>query len=174
VSDPSNPGPYEPVPVPTFAPQPYPGSWAGAPGSAGQGQPWAAAPPPAAWAPAPRAAGLSVGVAFALAAMLVLGLLVAVVVGALILRSGAGMGSGMGEAYAPYGPVEQSEPVPPDGLLGPDPVLDAYAQQCFDGDLQSCDDLFAESAPLSEYEEYASTCGGRVKGLSVYACTELD
>jgi hypothetical protein len=33
-------------------------------------------------------------------------------------------------------------------------VLDAYAQQCFDGDLQSC--------------------GGRVEGGSVVYCTDLE
>jgi hypothetical protein len=31
----------------------------------------------------------------------------------------------------------------------PDPVLDVYAQSCFLGDLQACDDLMYESAPLS-------------------------
>jgi len=71
------------------------------------------------------------------------------------------------------GPVEQSPPVEP-GALGPDPVLDGYAQSCFDGELQACDDLFYESAPLSEYERYASTCAGRVKPYVVYACTDLD
>jgi hypothetical protein len=63
--------------------------------------------------------------------------------------------------------------VPPQGL-GPDPVLDGYAQQCFAGDFQACDDLFFESPPLSAYEEYASTCGGRVKIYTVPYCTELD
>jgi hypothetical protein len=71
------------------------------------------------------------------------------------------------------GSVERSEPVPP-GDLGPDPVLDGYAQECFDGDLQSCDDLFTESPPLSDYEEYALSCGGRVKAWSVPLCTDLD
>ena len=70
------------------------------------------------------------------------------------------------------GPVEQSEPVPP-GDLGPDPVLNQYAQNCFDGDLQACDDLYYESAPLSEYERYGMTCGGRVKPFTVAVCTDL-
>ena len=118
----------------------------------------------------------------------------AAVVAGLLVRSaaedagraaGEAMGASMedalyGGAYAdPYatggslGAVEQSEPVPP-GVLGPDPVLDGYALQCFEGDLQSCDDLFTESPPLSDYEEYALTCGGRVKPYTMPLCTDLD
>ncbi|WP_448625326.1 hypothetical protein [Geodermatophilus sp. URMC 64] len=73
-------------------------------------------------------------------------------------------------AYPP-GEVEQSDPLPP--APGPDPVLNQYAQGCFDGDLQSCDDLFYESPPLSDYESYAQTCGGRVKEYTVPFCTDL-
>jgi hypothetical protein len=145
--------------------------------------------------PAPAAAPSRVLPAALLAGGIVLGLLLAAVVGALVLRgaaddvgraAGEAMGEAMGEAVygggvtsgyygsgGVLGPVEQSEPVPP-GELGPDPVLDAYAQGCFDGDLQSCDDLFVESPPLSQYEEYATTCGGRVKAWTVPYCTELD
>ena len=79
----------------------------------------------------------------------------------------AGLGGGLG------GPLEEFPPVEPVDL-GPDPVLDAYAQDCFDGDLQACDDLFYQSPPLSEYESYGSTCGGRVKQYAVMACTELE
>ena len=50
---------------------------------------------------------------------------------------------------------------PPDGL-GDDPVLDALAQDCFDGDLQACDDLFLDSPVDSDYETYGNTCGDRV------------
>ena len=136
--------------------------------------------------------GVAFGVAAVAAAVVAVGLVVAAVLGALVLRSGASdLGAGMGRAYGeasnealggalggswgayPPGPVEQTAPVPP-GVLGPDPVLDAYAQECFAGDLQSCDDLYAESVPLSDYEEYAGTCGGRVKELTVPFCTELD
>jgi hypothetical protein len=78
-----------------------------------------------------------------------------------------------GGAYGSLGPVEQSPPVEP-GDLGPDPVLDEYAQECFAGDLQACDDLYYESPPMSAYEEYGSTCGGRVKIYTVPYCTELD
>ena len=80
------------------------------------------------------------------------------------------MGSWYGD---PAGDVEQFPPVAP-GDLGPDAELDAYAQACFAGELQACDDLMYESPPLSEYEEYASTCGGRVKEFAVPACTDLE
>jgi hypothetical protein len=154
------------------------------------GRPVAVPAPPAA-APAPS----RVLPAALLAGGVVLGLLLAAVVGALVLRgaaddvgraAGEAMGASMGEAFSGgvtegyyggsggvLGPVEQSEPVPP-GELGPDPVLDAYAQGCFDGDLQSCDDLFVESPPLSQYEEYATTCGGRVEAWTAPYCTDLD
>ncbi|GAB3191175.1 hypothetical protein GCM10027261_00280 [Geodermatophilus arenarius] len=144
-------------------------------------------------APAPASRVLPAAL---LAGGLALGLVLAAVVGALVLRgaaddAGRAAGEAMGEAvgetlyggvpseYYDYGTgggpgeVEQSEPVPP-GVLGSDPLLDAHAQGCFDGDLQACDDLFAESPPLSEYEEYALTCGGRVKAWSVPLCTDLD
>ena len=100
-----------------------------------------------------------------------------------------GMQDGMGQAmedamsfaeegitageYGPTGPVEQFPAVEP-GVLGPDPVLDAYAGSCFGGDLQACDDLYYEAPPLSDYEEYASTCGGRVKAYQTSSCTDLD
>jgi hypothetical protein len=69
--------------------------------------------------------------------------------------------------------VEEFPAVPP-GDLGPDSVLDEYADACFAGDFQACDDLMYESPPLSEYEEYGATCGGRVKPYSVVTCTELE
>jgi hypothetical protein len=69
--------------------------------------------------------------------------------------------------------VEQHPAVEP-GELGPDPVLNEYAQNCFDGDLQACDNLLYESPPLSDYEAYAWTCGGRVKQYEVPACTYLE
>lgn len=72
-----------------------------------------------------------------------------------------------------YGPAEEFAPVPP-GVLGPDPVLDAYAQSCFADDLRACDDLYFESPPLSDYEEYGASCGGRVKPYAVPTCTDLE
>ena len=159
-----------------------------------------AVPPPA--AESPRRSGTVVLVLVALAGLLVGAVGAGVVMSAVFLSSAREMGeemaAGVGEeivssleesmaesmeafggALMPEmtvgsaGPVEQFPPVEP-GELGPDPVLDAYAQNCFGGDLQACDDLFYESAPMSGYENYGSTCGGRVKQMTVYACTELD
>lgn len=74
---------------------------------------------------------------------------------------------------AAVGAPDRFPPVAPEGL-GPDPVLDGYAQDCFGGELQACDDLMFESPPMSDYEEYAVTCGGRVKSYAVGSCTELE
>ena len=157
---------------------------------------WEVRPP--GWpAPAPDAraaprqdAGSLVLAAVAGAAVLAVGLLVAALLSALLIsfvlanRSddvGRGIAEAMGGS-APqsgplggygYGPPEQHEPVPP-GSLGTDPALNGYAQECFAGTLDACDALYLESTPLSEYERYGSTCGGRVKPLEVYSCTELE
>lgn len=182
--------------------QPWPGAagqdgawWPGAPGVAAPA--WAGAPTATPLAPAAAPARVPAAVAIGVAGVLALGLVLAVLVASLVLRGGAeDLGRGLGEAlgaspdglaaealagiedgdwdaYPPGSTIEQSEPVAPAGL-GSDPALDAYAQECFTGLLQSCDDLYAESPPLSAYEEYATTCGGRVKAMTVYACTELD
>ncbi|MFL6093914.1 MAG: hypothetical protein ACJ71Y_00525, partial [Blastococcus sp.] len=50
--------------------------------------------------------------------------------------------------------------LPPDGL-GDDPVLDRYAQSCYDGDMVACDTLYNESEVDSTYETYGGTCAGR-------------
>ena len=48
----------------------------------------------------------------------------------------------------------------PDGL-GDDQVLNDFAQSCYDGDMQACDDLYDESDVDSPYEAYGLTCAGR-------------
>lgn len=78
-----------------------------------------------------------------------------------------------GGSPAAGGPVAQFEPTAP-GDLGSDPVLDAYADQCFAGDMQACDDLYVDAPPLSPYEQYSWSCGGRVKAYTVSACTDLE
>ena len=42
-----------------------------------------------------------------------------------------------------------------------DPVLDQYAQSCYDGDMTACDTLYNESEVGSDYETYGGTCAGR-------------
>lgn len=49
---------------------------------------------------------------------------------------------------------------PPDGL-GADPVLDGYAQRCYDGDMDACDTLYDDADPGSRYATYGGTCAGR-------------
>jgi hypothetical protein len=47
---------------------------------------------------------------------------------------------------------------PPSG----DAEYDGLAQDCYEGDMQACDDLFLESPSGSDYEDYGNTCGGRL------------
>ena len=55
--------------------------------------------------------------------------------------------------------------------LGADPLLDAYALDCYEGSMVACDDLFLESRAGSSYEDYGDTCAGRQPpGTNVY-CT---
>jgi hypothetical protein len=76
------------------------------------------------------------------------------------LSSAAGgtPGSAGGVAREP-GPLVDPT-LPPDGL-GDDGTLDDLAQDCFDGDMQSCDDLFLQADVDSAYETYGDTCAGR-------------
>lgn len=53
-----------------------------------------------------------------------------------------------------------TEPTAP-GDLGEDDELDALAEECFDGDVAACDQLFFESPAGSDYEAYGDSCGGR-------------
>lgn len=185
--------PPQPMPVPDWAASTP--DWA--PPAAGWTAPrpaWSPAAPPGTGAPAvPARRTWTVPVVLvalvALAAGAVVGasLVTAVFVGSAV-DIGRGLGEGMASAmedssasmqedlawsaYPPIPPEDISNPVAP--VPGPDPVLNAYAQSCFDGDYQACDDLYYESAPLSDYEEYGGTCGGRVKFYNVSSCTELD
>jgi hypothetical protein len=70
------------------------------------------------------------------------------------------------------GPDQQPLSAPPDPVaapaatlaptgLGEDPDLDRLAQQCADGQMNPCDDLYYESSPGSDYEDFADTCAGR-------------
>jgi hypothetical protein len=177
-------------------PQPGPvasGWYPGTPVQPGRGP---AAPPwPGQPVPPPPTGRAALVPALLASAVVAAGLVVAVVLGALVVSASADdLGRAIGEssagavagqlasdegygwsAYPPedLAPVEQSAPVAP-GDLGEDPTLDGYADACFDGDLQSCDDLYSDSEPLSDYEHYALTCGGRVKAFDVYLCADLD
>jgi hypothetical protein len=181
-ADPWQPPPGEaatawmPPPAPSWAPvwQPPP-AFGALPGV-----------PPAASAPTAQRHGPLVLVLVAVAGVLVGAVGGGLLAGVLFVAGAQDIGRGMGEEFTRSmedamgltgewvtGPVEEFAPTEP-GSLGPDPVLDAYAAGCFAGGLQACDDLYYESPPLSPYEEYGATCGGRVKQYAVMSCTELE
>jgi hypothetical protein len=68
--------------------------------------------------------------------------------------------------------IEVPDPERP-GHLGDDPLSDRLADECYDGDPSSCDDLFRESFLGSEYEKYGGTCGERTKRNQPGQCAAL-
>jgi hypothetical protein len=58
---------------------------------------------------------------------------------------------------------------------GTDAGLDILADTCFDGDMQSCDDLYRTSPVGDElsYEAYGATCGGRLVEERPGECVSL-
>ncbi len=65
------------------------------------------------------------------------------------------------------GPIP--EPTEEPTGLGDDATFNGLAQDCYDGDMQSCDDLYDESPASSDYEAYGDTCAGRQpRGTFVY------
>jgi hypothetical protein len=60
-----------------------------------------------------------------------------------------------------------------DATYGSDEELDALWDACDAGDGQACDDLFFESPPFSEYEDFGNTCGGREPEGFVW-CADAD
>src|SRR5690606_8063277 len=67
----------------------------------------------------------------------------------------------------PSGPggVEAGSPEPPpldDPQIDDDPMLETYAEDCYDGDMAACDDLYWSTDIGSDLEEYAISCGGRL------------
>ena len=59
------------------------------------------------------------------------------------------------------------------GDLGNDARFDRLADECFEGDPSSCDDLFRESDIGSDYEKYGSTCGKRTDEGQTGGCAAL-
>jgi len=57
--------------------------------------------------------------------------------------------------------------------LGDEPALDRLAEQCHQGDMSACDDLFYDSDFDSEYEEYGDTCAGRRSGGAWAMCADV-
>lgn len=53
---------------------------------------------------------------------------------------------------------------------GDDPELDALYDNCAGGDGTACDDLYVKSAPGTEYEQFAGTCGNRFEYSDTEPC----
>jgi hypothetical protein len=135
--------------------------------------PWSSSPGP--WWPQPsapsprRALGRTAVVGIAAACVLAVVVLGGVITGAVAL----GRAAAESMAGQPAAPLEISAPLDAGGL-GEDQGLNGYAARCHDGDMQACDDLYDLSDPMSRYEQYGMTCGGRVKALDIDFCTDLD
>lgn len=56
--------------------------------------------------------------------------------------------------------------------LGNDSQLNQYAQQCYGGNMDSCDYLYLESDVGSSYEKYGDTCAGRQPEQTDRLCSE--
>lgn len=73
---------------------------------------------------------------------------------------------------APISTVPGATPpatIDPTGL-GTDPILDGLAQACFDGDMESCDQLWRDAEPGSDYRSYGDTCAGRQESGTARWC----
>ncbi len=55
--------------------------------------------------------------------------------------------------------------------LGDDEGFNALAQDCYDGDMQACDDLYNRAEDDSEYRRYGDTCAGRQPAGTRQFCT---
>jgi hypothetical protein len=59
---------------------------------------------------------------------------------------------------------------PAANAYGDDPQLDALYDDCAAGDATACDDLYVQSTPGSEYEQFAGTCGDRFEYSDTEYC----
>lgn len=69
-------------------------------------------------------------------------------------------------------PEQEEEDTPAHGTYGSDAGLDRLYDQCEDGDMQACDDLYLDSPLGSEYETFGDTCGGRQNANTGVWCAE--
>ena len=60
----------------------------------------------------------------------------------------------------------------PGPIEAPDRVLDILADECFAGEMASCDGLYQEAEVGSDYETYGDTCAGRQDAGTGQFCTE--
>ncbi|MGH9209966.1 MAG: hypothetical protein ACRD2C_04720 [Acidimicrobiales bacterium] len=76
---------------------------------------------------------------------------------------------------APDVPIEDAaaDAGPPEAPPTGDSQFDDLAQDCYQGDMQACDDLYLGTPVGSEYEAYGDTCGARISDSHGYYCTDL-
>lgn len=121
-------------------------------GQASYGRPGVPTPPWGQGAPATSGKGNKVAILVAaFAALAIAGLAIALFIGA---GSDDGASGSGGNSSIPAAGSD------PEGL-GDDADLDDYAEDCYDGDMGACDDLYEESPRGSAYELYGGTCAGR-------------
>jgi hypothetical protein len=101
------------------------------------------------------------------------GIVLAVALLGVIAVAGFDMGRSIEDLGATSSAAVTTTPADP-STLGDDPGLDAYAQRCHDGEMDACDDLAALSDVMTRYEQYGVTCGGRIKAVEVFTCTQLE
>lgn len=78
-----------------------------------------------------------------------------------------------GGPHNELGSIGEPGPIPVEpGDLEWERGLALLAEECADGDLGSCDDLYRESDLYGDYEEYGSTCGGRATRAFSGDCVE--
>lgn len=104
---------------------------------------------------------------------LVAGLAALCVVLAVLLLVRPGPGPDQQPLTAPPDPVPAPAATLAPAGLGEDPDLDRLAQQCADGQMNPCDDLYSESSPGSDYEDFADTCAGRRPGGEDTFCVDV-
>ena len=68
---------------------------------------------------------------------------------------------------------DDSGGAPTEPPSGGDATLSGLAQDCYQGDMQACDDLFMQSDSGSELEDYGDTCGHRFDVSHGFCATAL-
>ncbi len=73
----------------------------------------------------------------------------------------------------PAAPVPAPAPTQQPTGLGTDGAMDLLANACFNGTMQACDDLYAQSPAGSAYETFGDTCAGRQPAATGRFCSDV-
>ena len=73
----------------------------------------------------------------------------------------------------PAAPVPAPAPTQQPTGLGTDGAMDLLANACFNGTMQACDDLYAQSPAGSAYETFGDTCAGRQPAATGQFCSDV-